>query len=59
MWRAQATGGTVSLTGGLQRLFPLRISFCIDVTGDVVKGEEEVVLFMQLGRKLNLYLDTK
>lgn len=43
----------------LQGFFPLSIRLSIDVTGDVVKGEKKVVLFMELSRKLNLHLGTQ
>lgn len=47
------------LTWGLQGFFPLSICLRVDVTGDVVKGEKKVVLFMKLSRKLNLHLGTQ
>lgn len=46
------------LTWGLQRLFPLGIGLGVDVTGDVVEGEEKVVLFVKLRGQLDLRLRT-
>lgn len=47
------------LTWRLQGFSPLGVRLRVDVTGDVVKGEEKVVLFVKLSRKLNLHLGTE
>jgi len=46
-------------TWSLQGLFPLDVGLGVDVAGDVVEGEEEVVLLVQLDGKLNLHLQTR
>lgn len=47
------------LTWGLKGFFPFSICLSIDVTGDVVKGEKKMVLFMKLSGKFNLDLRTQ
>lgn len=48
-----------NLTWRLQGFFPLGICLGIDVTSDVVEGEEKVVLVVNLCRKLDLHLQTQ
>lgn len=48
-----------NLTWRLQGFFPLGVCLGIDVTGDVVEGEEKVVLVVKLRRKLDLHLQTQ
>lgn len=48
-----------NLTWRLQGFFPLGVCLGIDVTSDVVEGEEKVVLVVELCRKLDLHLQTQ
>lgn len=61
--REPCTGAPLTVkplfTWSLQGLFPLDVGLGVDVAGDVVEGEEEVVLLVQLDGKLNLHLQTR
>lgn len=48
-----------NLTRRLQGFFPLGVCLGVDVTCDVVEGEEKVVLVVKLRRKLDLHLRTQ
>lgn len=48
-----------NLTRRLQGFFPLGVCLGVDVTCDVVEGEEKVVLVVKLRRKLDLHLRTR
>lgn len=48
-----------SLTWRLQGFFSFGVCLGIDVTSNVVEGEEKVVLVVKLRRKLNLHLQTQ
>lgn len=49
----------MSCTWSFQSLLLLGARLGVDVTGDVVEGEEEVVLLVQVCGKLDLHLEQR